>query len=280
MKKFHILHYMPDLHILHGYTDVIDSLVWGLNALGYEVTSGINRWRFDATQIIFGAHFMSPEMLGQFPASTYIYNLEQLDGCNRTYGDMPVFRQMAESFEIWDYSTSNVAVWQTEFAAPRVKLVPIGYAPVLSRIKRPDEQDIDVLFYGAPSAYRYLILARICGAGLNLVNFCGLYGAARDQLISRAKVVLNLRHDEETSIFSIVRTAYLLANRKAVVSDSVASDSERPDGVVFVDALWVPTICKRLVENQGLRSLAEEQGYQAFAQRDITASLRAVLGVA
>jgi hypothetical protein len=134
------------------------------------------------------------------------------------------------------------------------------------------------LFYGAPTEYRYLILARICGAGLNLVNFCGIYGAARDSLIARAKVVLNLRHDVATSVFSVVRAAYLLANRKVIVSDTVASDDDRPDGIVFVDADWIPTVCKRLVENQELRCFAEEFGYQAFARRDIATALRAALG--
>jgi hypothetical protein len=267
MKKFHILHYNPGLHILHGYTDVIDS-----------VTTGINQWRTDVTQIIVGAQFMPSEMLAQFPASTCIYNLEQVDGFVRTFGDAPIFRQMADNFEIWDYNAGNVARWQTDYAARRVKLVPIGYAPVLSRIPRSDEQDIDVLFYGAPTEYRYLILARICGAGLNLVNFCGIYGAARDSLIARAKVVLNLRHDVATSVFSVVRAAYLLANRKVIVSDTVASDDDRPDGIVFVDADWIPTVCKRLVENQELRCFAEEFGYQAFARRDIATALRAALG--
>ncbi len=280
MKNFHILHYMPSpsIHIFQGYNDVIDALVWGLNALGYPATSGVNDWRTDATLIIFGAHLMRLEMLAQFPTSTCVYNLEQLDGCMRVGVDMGVYQYIAANFEVWDYSATNISVWQTHLGAQRVKLVPIGYAPVLSRIPRPEEQDVDVLFYGAPTAYRYLTLARVCGAGLKLVNVCGFYGATRDSLIARSKIVLNLRHDSATSIFSIVRAAYLLANRKVIVSDTVASDDERPDGVVFVDAEWIPTVCKNLAENPDLRFVAEEQGYQAFARRNIATALRAALG--
>ncbi len=44
------------------------------------------------------------------------------------------------------------------------------------------------------------------------------HGRARDELISRAKVVLNV-HFYPTAIFEIVRVSYLLANRKAVVGE-------------------------------------------------------------
>lgn len=44
-------------------------------------------------------------------------------------------------------------------------------------------------------------------------------GDERDQYIARAKVVLNMHRFQETKVFEIARVSYLLANRKAVVSE-------------------------------------------------------------
>jgi hypothetical protein len=46
----------------------------------------------------------------------------------------------------------------------------------------------------------------------------GAYGAGRDALVARSKIVLSM-HYYEPAAFEIVRVAYLLANAKAVVAE-------------------------------------------------------------
>jgi superfamily II helicase len=57
----------------------------------------------------------------------------------------------------------------------------------------------------------------------------GLYGAARDGWIARAKVVLMLRNAHNYRTFEIVRAAYLMSNAKAIVSEWDEETEIEPD---------------------------------------------------
>ena len=50
----------------------------------------------------------------------------------------------------------------------------------------------------------------------------GVYGAERDRLIARSRLVLNV-HYFPTHIFEMIRVSYLLANRTAVVAGAIRS---------------------------------------------------------
>ena len=58
--KYHLAHIIPNprMHGLNGYKDVIDTLQWGLDQLGHEVTYAINQISGEATNIIFGAQMI------------------------------------------------------------------------------------------------------------------------------------------------------------------------------------------------------------------------------
>ena len=118
---------------------------------------------------------------------------------------------------IWDYSKANLDPWKM-LGATSVKIVPIAYAPILTRILKPAEQDIDVLLYGISGGKRLEAFQILSQAGLKVMFFSGLYGDARDQLIARSKIILNVNLYNFAQIFEIVRVSYLLANKKAVVS--------------------------------------------------------------
>ena len=57
MADFHVLHWIPDprLHIFNGYNEVIETVIWGLRALGHDVTYAVNQLRGGAVPIVFGA---------------------------------------------------------------------------------------------------------------------------------------------------------------------------------------------------------------------------------
>src|SRR5439155_882319 len=78
-------------------------------------------------------------------------------------------------------------------------------------------QDIDVLFYGSLNERRAAVLRELARHANVRARF-GIYGAERDQLIARAKVVLNL-HFYEAQLMEQVRIAYLLNNGCFVLSE-------------------------------------------------------------
>ncbi len=278
MAAFHVLHWIPDprLHIFNGYNEVIETVVWGLRALGHDVTYAVNSLRQGAVPLVFGAQLMPRGMLAALPPDAILYNLEQLHGLRATGRALDDLAWAARRFATWDYSTANIDVWR-ELGIESVAHLPIGYAPCLSRIDSSPARDIDVLIYGAPSASRLQVLAELCGHGLSAMFFCGLYREARDALIARSRLVLCLTSNAASSIFSVVRASYLLANRKAVIADLASAERDIANGVAFARREDLAAVCGHyLAHPKALRSL-EESGFEVISRRDIRPMLATAL---
>jgi hypothetical protein len=283
--KFHIAHIVPVagtrslMHGLLGYREVVEAVAWGLDDLGHEVSVGANSFRDGCVNIVFGAQMLAPADLSRLPPETIVYNFEQI-------GDTPVeqltpgIRVVAERLRVWDYSRSNLKAWEAAGAQGRAVHVPVGWAPVLSRIAKPRDQDIDVLFYGSPSAARLSILTELSNRGATCLFVCGMYGAARDQLIARSKIVLNV-NKHHAKIFEIVRVSYLMANAKAVVADLPPGLFVEPDiaaAIALCAIEEVPARCERLLDDPGAREQLETRAREAIQARHVTPILRAALG--
>ena len=91
--------------------------------------------------------------------------------------------------------------------------MPVGYVPELTRVAAAPAEDIDILFHGSMNERRNNVISQLRQAGLNAHTVFGMYGPARDALIARSKVVLNM-HYYEANIFELVRVSYLLATAK------------------------------------------------------------------
>jgi len=283
MAHFHLMHCIPDprMHGLNGYREVIETVGWGLEQLGHHVTYAVNEGAAGATHIVFGAQVMPIAVLAKLPPGTIIYNFEQLRdvGVERIRGEIRYYAQFRH-FTIWDYSAANLPSWRA-LRRPDVKIVPVGYAPILSRIPKASHQDIDVLLYGLSGERRLQTFHGLSQLGLVTLFVSGLYGAARDDLISRAKVVLNVNLYAEMRIFEIVRVSYLLANRKAVVADLDANTSVEDDvrsAVRFASTLKeLLDLCAKLVSDEGERNALEERGLACISRRDIRGILERAL---
>ena len=277
------MHCVPSsrLHGLHGYKEVIDTIAWGLEHLGHRVTYALNESVRDATNIIFGAQVMPIASLKQLPKGTIIYNLEQLRsvGANLIREEIRYYAQVPH-FEIWDYTQANLPSWHA-LGRQQVKIVPVGYAPILSRIPKVPHQDIDVLIYGTSGERRLQTFHTLSQLGLSTVFVSGLYGAARDDLISRAKIVLNINLYPQTKIFEIVRVSYLLANKKAVISDLDVNTSIEDDirpGIRFARSLQeLVDSCTSLLNNDSERIKLEELGFACISRRKIRRILKRAL---
>ena len=277
--RFHLSHIFPDarFHGLNGYLEVIETIRWGLEALGHQVTVAKNTAETGAVNIIFGYQMLNEAAVRALPSGTIIYNLEQV--AHAAPGQMPPIAEYAAGhLRIWDYSPRNLPVWRSLHPGCQPRLVPIGYAPCLTRIARREE-DIDVLFYGLPSDARLGVFRDICVAGLRAVFACGIYGRARDELIARSKIVLNLNL-YAGKIFEIVRVSYLLANARAVVANAYAGIEVEPDlreALLFAPVDQIVATCARLAQDDAARLALGQRGLEVMKRRDIRQILSSAL---
>jgi hypothetical protein len=148
--------------------------------------------------------------------------------------------------------------------------------PELTRQHPVSRQTTDVLFYGSLNGRRNAILAALKQAGLKVRHLFSVYGSERDAAIADAKVVLNL-HFYEDSIHEIVRTSYLLANSKAVVTEcgpNTEIDDDLRAAMVCVPYKEIVQSCVALVNDEARRRDLERRGYEVFARRDQSTLLR------
>ncbi len=280
MARFQLVHCLGEhiMHGLNGYKEVIDTVQWGLQQLGHEAGYSVNDLSPDATNIVFGAQVVAQEALNAFPDGTIIYNFEQLRGAPPQQ-IRPSLRYCASRFRIWEYSAANLEAWKG-LGDVDVRLVPVGYAPLLSRLNKVQPQDIDVLLYGLAGPKRLAALHALSDCGLTTVFVSGLYGAARDGLIERSKVILNINLYDHAKIFEIVRCSYLMANRKAVVSElepGVFIEDDIKDYLPFAGRREIIGLCMDLARNDDRRAAVEDAGFNAICRRDIREILKTAL---
>lgn len=261
-----------------AFAEVLEAVVCGLRALGADVTEAVNQLVVPGPQpIIFGANLLGDATVDVLPPGTVIYNLEQIDESSSWCS--PAYLRLLQSCQVWDYSARNIASLARLGLTAKVRHVPVGYVPELTRIPPAPVEDIDVLFYGSMNDRRNNVISRLREAGLNAHAVFGVYGAARDDLIARSKVVLNM-HYYEANIFELVRVSYLLANRKAVVAECNPGTEIDPD---IVDAVQLApyeglvSACAQLVADDQARIALSERGFSRMVARDQRAYLAAAL---
>jgi hypothetical protein len=273
MSNFHLMHCVPNprMHGPNGYREIIESVQWGLEQLGHEVTYSLNGYQPSSTNIVFGAHMLPLEVLKQLPADTIVYNFEQGRGLERDQVRPEVFF-IARAFSIWDYSAANVDLWKL-LGNESPKLVPVGYAPTLSRIPKPQDQDIEIFIYGTAGQKRLNAFYQLSQEGYRVVFVSGLYGRERDALIARSKLVLNVNYNDRSRIFEVVRVSYLLANRKAVVAvldPDTAIEADYARCVRSTSAADLVAACEQLLSDDAQRTELEDLGFDMFAARGMT----------
>ncbi len=123
------------------------------------------------------------------------------------------------------------------------------------------------------------VFSELCDGGLKCMFVSGLYDDARDALIGRSKIVLNI-NKHQSRIFEIVRVSYLLANAKAVVADRQDETFIEPEvesAVVFCAPDRILSECERLLDDEPARRAVEEHGRAVIEERVITKYLAPAL---
>lgn len=259
-----------------AFREVAEALVATLRDLGHDALLSRGFEAGDRRAIVFGANLLERAGL-EPPPDAILYNLEQVTPDSPWFPAATLAR--LRRHRVWDYSAANVA----RLAALGVAAthVPIGYHPVLARIERAAE-DLDVLFYGSLNERREAVLDGLEARGLQVASVFGVYGAERDALIARAKLVLNV-HYYAARVFEIVRVSYLLANRRCVVSETGAEPDEESawsEGIAFAPYERLVETCVELVARRSERRRLAEAGHARFAARPLAPILAAALAAA
>lgn len=257
----------PDgyLHVA-AFDELAVGLTSALLALGIQVDEGINELRKDGINLILGAHLLDPQSV--LPQSSIILNFEQL-GADSPALYPPYFEQLGRH-AVLDYSVRNAELIRSSTGNRHVQILGVGYRPELSRIAVAPEQDVDVLFYGSLDSRRQHVIDELVAAGLKVKTLFGVYAEERDRWIARSKLVLNL-HFCEAKIHEVVRSSYLLSNRKAVVceyDDATEMDQDLRDAMACASYSELVETCVRLARDDQRRHALEQRGFEIFSRRD------------
>ncbi|AFZ20701.1 hypothetical protein [Allocoleopsis franciscana] len=265
---------LPDYVHSEAFREIGETIHYALLEMGHDslLTSQIN---IPARQhIILGSNLL-PFCNIKIPVNSIIYNLEQVSPDSPWF--QPNILDILRQYVVWDYSQSNIEQL-ARLGITSVQHVPIGYVPQLSRIPKAEE-DIDVLFYGSVNERRLSILQELKAHGVKVHALFGVYGAERDSIIGRSKIVLNI-HFYEAKVFEIVRVSYLLANQRFVISERGINAREEAgfaSGVVFADYDDLVTTCLDFLSRNEDRTSIAEAGFNLMSQRIETDYLKTVI---
>lgn len=279
MRDLQIVNVRPDgFAFAESWREAIEALHYGFAELGVDVPVRENHFGPEATPIVFGAHHLGEGGERKLPADAILYNFEQLrDGYPRFQAR---YLALLRRFSVWDYSVRNIEYLQRSRTSPGAQHVPIGYVPQLSRIES-SARDIDVLFFGVMTDRRRRVFEELSARGLEVRFLVGVFGRERDRWIARSKVVLNI-HASSGGVFEYLRVLYLLANRKAVVTEPGEAGELDPQlmrGMEVVTYDRLVETCIRLAGDPDARRALAEAGYQYITapNRRMSATLRPLI---
>jgi hypothetical protein len=261
----------------YSHSQCFDEVAIGLQAAfrALSLKAGIFREpsQLGDITIVLGANLL-PYVTVPLSKRLVLFNLEQITpGSSWLNGE---YLSLLGRYPVWDYSERNVA--ELGRMGIRAQHCGIGYMPELTRIA-PLEEDIDVLFIGSLNERRIAVLKQIAARGPQVEARFNVYGSARDGLIARSKIVLNL-HFYESRVFEIVRVSYLLANRKCVVSEAGSDslfESQFVPGIAFVRYHELAEACLQLLRDPARRNALARSGFDRIASLPQTEYLREAL---
>lgn len=257
-----------------AFHEVAETLLHGLRELGHDAVASTDPASPGRRHIVLGTNLI-PRAGVRLQPGSILYNLEQVEEGSAWI--TPELLALYRAHPVWDYSPANARALR-RMGVPPPRVVPIGYAPVLTRIPAAPEA-VDVLFYGSINERRRAVLAELERKGARVHVAFGLYGPPRDALVARSRIVLNL-HYYDAKVFEIVRVSYLLANRRCVVSERGRVPSEEAPferGVAFADYPRLADRCLELLARPGERQAIAEEGFRVMSARVEAEYLRAAL---
>jgi hypothetical protein len=237
----------------HAFDEVADAFAEGLGALGHPVPVVRDPAAVrDTVPIVLGSHLLDPRSQSLLPEGSVLVNLEQVDTASKVFTEDHF--ALLSRHAVLDYSSRNLAALRRA-GIGHARLLRVGWSPGLARIAPEGAGEVDVCFYGSVNARRAALLDELERRGLVVERLFGVYGAARDQAVARAKVVLNC-HYFESSIFEAVRVSYLAGNGVCVVTEGSPDDEDLApwiDGLEVASYDHLADACEALVHDPDRR---------------------------
>lgn len=256
------------------FEEVAQGLSEGYAELGFHAPVVTQRDQIVGTAVVLGANLLAKS--GQAPPpDAILYNLEQVQAGSDWM--TPDYVRLLQGHRVWDYSARNIEALAAQGVA--ASLCGIGYTPGLSHIAAAPVPDIDVLFFGSMNPRRRAVLQELVAKGARVAAVFDVYGAERDALIARSRIVINI-HFYEAQVFEIVRVSHLLANRVCVVSESgldLALEAPFAGGIAFAPYDGLVQTCLNLLADPQRRHALASAGHAAFRARPQAPMLRAAL---
>jgi len=253
--------------------EIVEAIFYGLRQLDYRVELVTDVSRLSGRSILIGAHLLDEGSCAQVPPTAIVYNSEHA----ASNFMQPHYLGLLRRSLVWDYSIDNARALNDRLRHPALH-VPLGYVPQFTRVGKQPE-DIDVLFIGSHCPRRTVALDELRNRGVVVHHAFGVYGRDRDALVARSKVVLNL-HQLMPGAFEVVRIAYLLANKKAVVSEVNAGetvDADLAGGFLGVPYEQIADAAVALARDPEGRMALEQSGFRKFSARGEAVILREAL---
>jgi hypothetical protein len=193
---------------------------------------------------------ITPDQAVGLPAHTIMWQLEPLvrrTSPTRTEANRYLCQHNTSLLDrlsnhgiLWEYSRINMDWWQRERhlgSTTTLSHVPLFWYPGIisnngphaesasdsdppSPSTAPPLQDIDVVLVGTLSFRRRRILHALRALGVQVVDKAS-FGVARERLLRRAKIVLNIHHDQ-SDLLETVRLQLLLSLQCFVVSEATS----------------------------------------------------------
>jgi hypothetical protein len=252
------------------FRDLAQLLSLSLESLGHDVAINVNRFSVSRINVLLGYHML--DNLEPLRSMRWIpYQLEQLE-IHDTTRSQRWLKILAEEKEIWDLDPGNIAYLRSR-GIDTVSHVPIGSHPSMRTIV-PSAPDIDILHYGTIGVRREPIFASLLKR-CRLKAVFGTYGADRDNLISRSRIVLNL-HQFDSGLFEQVRVSYLLNNGACVVCED-APYNPYADSLPTVRFDQLVDRCLELLRDETARRQLADNASSQFSQMPMTEILSRAL---
>ena len=87
-------------------SELVETLLYGLNALGIPVDFALNECAAGATNLVVGAHLLDADGLAALPSDAILYNSEQIDESSSWM--QPAYLAALQRHSVWDYGAENV----------------------------------------------------------------------------------------------------------------------------------------------------------------------------
>lgn len=267
-----------DSHYTGALDDVILSTYFALKKLNFDVTITLNESNNHSCNILFGSCSNIDLSNRISKKNTYLFNFEQLH--NNSHWNNQKYIDHLRNFNTIEYSQKNFNYLTQNHSFRNISHIKFGYVEKMTCISDTVKKDIDVLFYGAINERRLNVISDLKDKKINIFATNNAYSSARDSLIARSKIVLNL-HYYTPGTLEVARLGYLWANKKAIVSEKNNDTEFYPELANACAFANINNITEKIIEllnNPEKIKKNETKGYNSYKSIDYSNELKKIFG--